>query len=116
MSSTMIITPQQYPTLKREITGIATDFMSGDEIEISGTMFPVIRRIFNTAGTIEKVLVAKTYVRMSVQNDYTDAIESAIMERDSEKLEKVAKKIFDRVGKELISLYGFSDGREDISE
>ena len=116
MSSTMIITPQQYPTLKREITGIATDFMSGDEIEISGTMFPVIRRIFNTAGTIEKVLVAKTYVRMSVQNDYTDAIESAIMEKDSEKLEKVANKIFERVGKELVSLYGFSDGREDVSE
>jgi hypothetical protein len=116
MSSTMIITPQQYPTLKREIAGIATDFMSGDEIEISGTMFPVVRRIFNTNGVIEKVLVAKTYVRMSVQNDYTDAIESAIVEKDSEKLEKVAKRIFERVGTDLVSLYGFSDGREKASE
>ena len=107
----MIITPQQYPTLEKEITGTATDFMSGDEISISGTMFPVVRRIFNTNGVIEKVLVAKTYVRMSVQNDYTAALEEAISEKNSEKLETVAKKIFDRVGTELVSLYGFSDSR-----
>ena len=112
----MIITPQQYPTSEKEITGTATDFMSGDEIAISGTMFPVVRRIFNTNGVIEKVLVAKTYVRMSVQNDYTDALEEAISEKNSEKLETVAKKIFDRVGTELVSLYGFSDSRKVEAE
>ena len=105
----MIITPQQYPHLVREINGDATNFSMGDEIEISGTRFPVVRRIFNTEGEIEKVLVAKTYVRMSVQNDYLNAFEEALETKNPEKLEEVAKQIFEKVGTTLVSLYGFED-------
>ena len=107
----MIITPQQYPSLSREIKGDAHNFLAGDEIEISGTRFPVVRRIFNVEGEIEKVLVAKTHVRMSVQNDYLDAFEEAMQTKNSEKLEEIAHKIFDQVGTTLISLYGFEDSR-----
>jgi hypothetical protein len=112
----MIITPQQYPSLSREIKGDAHNFLAGDEIEISGTRFPVVRRIFNTDGVIDKVLVAKTHVRMSVQNDYLDAFEDALETKDSEKLEKIAQDIFAQVGTSLVSLYGFSDSRESKEE
>ena len=112
----MIITPQQYGSLSREIQGDAHQFHAGDEIEISGTRFPVVRRIFNTEGQIEKVLVAKTHVRMSVQNDYLDAFEDAIETKNSDKLEKIAKDIFAEVGTSLVSLYGFSDSREAKKE
>ena len=105
----MIITPQQYPHLVREINGDATNFSMGDEIEISGTRFPVVRRIFNTEGEIEKVLVAKTFVRMSVQNDYLNAFEEALETKNPEKLEEVEKQIFEKVGTTLVSLYGFED-------
>ena len=108
----MIITPQQYGSLSREIQGDAHQFHAGDEIEISGTRFPVVRRIFNTEGQIEKVLVAKTHVRMSVQNDYLDAFEDAIEAKNSDKLEKIAKEIFAQVGTSLVSLYGFTDSRD----
>ena len=108
----MIITPQQYPSLSREVKGDAHNFLAGDEIEISGTRFPVVRRIFNTDGVIDRVLVAKTHVRMSVQNDYLDAFEEALETKDSEKLEKIAQEIFAQVGTSLVSLYGFSDNRE----
>jgi hypothetical protein len=108
----MIITPQQYGSLSREIQGDAHQFHAGDEIEISGTRFPVVRRIFNTEGQIEKVLVAKTHVRMSVQNDYLDAFEDAIEAKNSDKLEKIAKDIFAEVGTSLVSLYGFTDSRD----
>ena len=112
----MIITPQQYPSLSREIKGDAHQFHAGDEIEISGTRSPVVRRIFNTDGVIDKVLVAKTHVRMSVQNDYLDAFEDAIETKNSEKLEKIAEEIFAQVGTSLVSLYGFSDSREAKKE
>ena len=112
----MIITPQQYGSLSREIQGDAHQFHAGDEIEISGTRFPVVRRIFNTEGQIEKVLVAKTHVRMSVQNDYLDAFEDAIETKNSDKLEKIAEEIFAQVGTSLVSLYGFSDSREAKKE
>ena len=112
----MIITPQQYPSLSREIKGDAHTLLAGDEIEISGTRFPVVRRIFNTDGVIDKVLVAKTHVRMSVQNDYLDAFEEALETKNSEKLEKIAEKIFAQVGTSLVSLYGFSDSRESKKE
>lgn len=105
----MIITPQQYPHLVREINGDANNFSTGDEIEISGTRFPIVRRIFNTEGQIEKVLVAKTFVRMSVQNDYLTAFEEAIEAKSPEKLEAVAIQIFEQVGTTLVSLYGFED-------
>ena len=105
----MIITPQQYPHLVREINGDAKNFSMGDEIEISGTRFPIVRRIFNTEGSIERVLVAKTFVRMSVQNDYLNAFEDALETRNPEKLEKIAKQIFEKVGSTLVSLYGFED-------
>ena len=108
----MIITPQQYGSLSREIQGDAHQFHAGDEIEISGTRFPVVRRIFNTEGQIEKVLVAKTNVRISVQNDYLDAFEDAIEAKNSDKLEKIAKDIFAEVGTSLVSLYGFTDSRD----
>ena len=113
----MIITPQQYPTLSREVKGNPQNFLAGDEIEISGTRFPIVRRIFNVEGEIDKVLVAKTHVRMSIQNDYLDAFEEAMNEKSSEKLETIAKKIFDQVGTTLVSLYGFADDREvEVSE
>jgi len=112
----MIITPQQYPTLEREIGGTPTDFMAGDEIDINGTRFPVVRRIFNSSGAITKIIVAKTWVRMSVQNDFIDDLEVAILEKDSEKLERVAKKIFSRVNSDLVSLYGFSDSRQNTTD
>ena len=105
----MIITPQQYPSLSREVKGNPQNFLAGDEIEISGTRFPVVRRIFNVEGEIDKVLVAKPHVRMSVQNDYLDAFEAAIGAKNSEKLEEIAHKIFEQVGAELISLYGFEN-------
>jgi len=108
----MIITPQQYPTLSKEVKGNPQNFLAGDEIEISGTRFPVVRRIFNVEGEIDKVLVAKTHVRMSIQNDYLDAFEEAMSEKNSEKLEIIAKKIFDQVGTTVVSLYGFEDDRE----
>ena len=108
----MIITPQQYPSLSKEIKGDPHHFLAGDEIEISGTRFPVVRRIFNVQGEIDKVLVPKTNVRMSIQNDYLDAFEEAMTEKNSDKLETIAKNIFDKVGTTLVSLYGFEDHRE----
>jgi len=115
METIMIITPQQYPTLSKEVKGNPQNFLAGDEIEISGTRFPVVRRIFNVEGEIDKVLVAKTHVRMSVQNDYLDAFEEAMSTKNSEKFEEIAKKIFDQVGTTLVSLYGFNDNREAVS-
>ena len=105
----MIITPQQYPHLVREIKGDAHNVSMGDEISIAGTRFPIVRRVFNTEGEIERVLVAKTFVRMSVQNDYLAAFEEALETRNPEKLEEVAEKIFQNVGNTLVSLYGFED-------
>jgi hypothetical protein len=110
----MIITPQQYPTLSKEVKGNPQNFLAGDEIEISGTRFPVVRRIFNVEGEIDKVLVAKTHVRMSVQNDYLSEFEDAMSTKNSEKFEEIAKKIFDQVGTTLVSLYGFNDNREAV--
>jgi len=112
----LIITPQQYPTLSREVKGDPQNFLAGDEIEISGTRFPVVRRIFNIEGEIEKVLVAKTHVRMSVQNDYLDAFEDAMVNKNSEKLEEIGQKIFNQVGTTLVSLYGFEDSRPSDDE
>ena len=105
----MIITPQQYPNLVREIKGDAHNVAMGDEISIAGTRFPIVRRVFNTEGEIERVLVAKTFVRMSVQNDYLKAFEEALETQNPAKLEEVAKKIFEKVGNTLVSLYGFED-------
>ena len=46
---------------------------------------------------------------MSVQNDYLTAFEEALEAKSPEKLEDVAKQIFEKVGTTLVSLYGFED-------